>query len=95
MNNSKKKLQKEFYLSTYFHLWDTLIKDEKNITYLYKSFTSYYFDYANRYTIILFEHGKCSLFNKDASECVLSSWHIKDSDKLLNMLQTKIIKSQK
>lgn len=85
-----KELKKEYTISTYFHLWNTLIEDKDNITYLGKELTVHYFDYGNRYKVLLFDSGHCGLFNYDMTECVLSMWKENLQQKLSNILKDKI-----
>jgi len=90
-----RKIAKEFNydmeMCHKYHLWDVLISDIDKIDFIEKSFDTCYFNYANRYTIIVFHASDpkarfASVFNKDRTKCLISDFTRKESKELAEKL---------
>ena len=89
----KKRLNYNTYWDS---LWDALISDINNMEYVEHYKDMYLFNYADRYSVIVFD-GKsvnrtCALFDKDETTCLISDYKHDKSKKLANelMFRTEI-----
>lgn len=87
----KKRLNYNTYLDS---LWDALISDINNIEYVEHYRNTYHFNYADRYSVIVFDadsvNRTCALFDKDETTCIISNYKLDKSRKLANELMFRI-----